>query len=85
MFGTKGAASYVIPAITGASGDGGAGGAGDVSARTVDQVEDSASKKTAKKLQGAHFIGHSFGTIVLSWVMNQRPELVSFASFLDPV
>ena len=34
---------------------------------------------------GAHFIGHSFGTIVLAWLCNKRPDLVKFATFLDPV
>mmetsp|Transcript_3169 Transcript_3169/g.7425 ORF Transcript_3169/g.7425 Transcript_3169/m.7425 type:complete len:1296 (-) Transcript_3169:261-4148(-) len=34
---------------------------------------------------GAHFIGHSFGTFVMSWVIRRRPDLVAYATFVDPV
>jgi len=33
----------------------------------------------------AHFIGHSFGSVVLAWVTRQRPDLISKATFIDPV
>ena len=33
---------------------------------------------------GAHFVGQSFGTIVMSWVIRRRPDLVQFATFIDP-
>jgi len=33
----------------------------------------------------ACFIGHSFGTFVMSWVLRWRPEIVAKAIFLDPV
>jgi pimeloyl-ACP methyl ester carboxylesterase len=33
----------------------------------------------------ACFVGHSFGTFVLSWVSRWRPDIVAKAIFLDPV
>jgi pimeloyl-ACP methyl ester carboxylesterase len=36
-------------------------------------------------LPSAHFIGHSFGTAVMAWVLKLHPELVSRASYLDPL
>ncbi|CAJ1328003.1 unnamed protein product [Effrenium voratum] len=33
----------------------------------------------------AHFIGHSFGSIVVAWMARNAKEMVSVATFLDPV
>ncbi|CAK0858830.1 unnamed protein product [Prorocentrum cordatum] len=33
----------------------------------------------------AHFIGHSFGTVVMAWVTKLYPAIICRASFLDPV
>jgi len=33
----------------------------------------------------AHFIGHSFGSILMAWVARRAPSLVSMATFIDPV
>lgn len=33
----------------------------------------------------AHFVGHSFGSIVLAWMIKEAPSLVSFVTFVDPV
>ena len=33
----------------------------------------------------AIFVGHSFGTAVVAWVVKQAPELVYAALFLDPI
>jgi len=33
----------------------------------------------------AHFVGHSFGTIICAWGVRQAPELVLSASFIDPI
>ncbi|ETV82117.1 hypothetical protein H257_05619 [Aphanomyces astaci] len=32
-----------------------------------------------------HWVGHSFGTIVMSWVCQERPHLVHYLTFVDPV
>ncbi|CAD7952106.1 unnamed protein product [Amoebophrya sp. A120] len=34
---------------------------------------------------GAHFIGHSFGTFVMAWMIRRRPHLVAYATLIDPV
>lgn len=34
---------------------------------------------------GVHLLGHSFGTFVMAWIIRRRPDLVKFATFLDPV
>lgn len=33
----------------------------------------------------AHFVGHSFGTVLVAWMAKRAPELVSAATFIDPV
>lgn len=33
----------------------------------------------------AHFVGHSFGSVVLAWVARRAPELMCMATFIDPV
>jgi pimeloyl-ACP methyl ester carboxylesterase len=33
----------------------------------------------------AHFVGHSFGTLVLTWIAKHTPHLASRYTFLDPV
>jgi len=35
--------------------------------------------------QSAHFIGHSFGTVVIGWVANFHHDIIRRASFVDPV
>ncbi|CAD7923039.1 unnamed protein product [Amoebophrya sp. A25] len=44
-----------------------------------------AKKRMALRRTGAHFVGHSFGTFVMSWVIRRRPDLVKYATFIDPV
>ena len=34
---------------------------------------------------GAHFVGHSFGSVVCAWVARQAPHLACRMTFLDPV
>ena len=34
---------------------------------------------------GAHFVSHSFGTVILAYVLRFEPFLVARATFLDPV
>jgi len=36
-------------------------------------------------VKDAHFIGHSFGSVVMAWVTKQSPELIRRATYLDPV
>jgi len=33
----------------------------------------------------AHFIGHSFGSLPLAWMVRRAPSLVNMATFIDPV
>lgn len=33
----------------------------------------------------AHFVGHSFGSIVVAWMVLLQPACVSYATFIDPV
>lgn len=33
----------------------------------------------------AHFIGHSFGSLPLAWMVRRAPSLVRMATFIDPV
>lgn len=33
----------------------------------------------------AHFVGHSFGSLLLAWMVRTRPDLVSMTTFIDPV
>lgn len=35
--------------------------------------------------KGATFIGHSFGTVIMAWFLNERKEFVNGCYFLDPV
>ncbi len=37
------------------------------------------------RFQSAHFIGHSFGSLVVAQVLKFAPELISKLSLLDPV
>mmetsp|Transcript_41060 Transcript_41060/g.113097 ORF Transcript_41060/g.113097 Transcript_41060/m.113097 type:complete len:639 (-) Transcript_41060:65-1981(-) len=32
-----------------------------------------------------HFVGHSFGTLPIAWMVRRAPDLVSMATFIDPV
>ncbi|CAK4488252.1 unnamed protein product [Aphanomyces euteiches] len=32
-----------------------------------------------------HWMGHSFGSIVMSWVCQEKPHLVHYLTFLDPI
>jgi len=36
-------------------------------------------------LSSAHWVGHSFGSVVLAWVVRQKRSMVRFCSFIDPV
>jgi len=36
-------------------------------------------------VQSATFLGHSYGTIPLSWILRQHPNVVDNAVFIDPV
>jgi len=40
---------------------------------------------TAHGKTTAHFVGHSFGTLVLTWIARHTPHVVSRFTFLDPV
>mmetsp|Transcript_30030 Transcript_30030/g.69170 ORF Transcript_30030/g.69170 Transcript_30030/m.69170 type:complete len:625 (-) Transcript_30030:59-1933(-) len=33
----------------------------------------------------AHFVGHSFGSLLVAWMVLQEPAMVSMATFIDPV
>jgi hypothetical protein len=57
-------------------------------ASTVDAIEAMLAAHAAAALAahgGAIFVGHSFGTAVLSWVLQKRPSLARGALFLDPI
>lgn len=49
----------------------------------VDGISDMLLKGGHDK--GAHFIGHSYGTFVAAWCVQQRPEMVISTTLLDPV
>lgn len=34
---------------------------------------------------GVHFVGHSFGSVVLAWVVRQAPSVCCLLTFMDPV
>jgi len=36
-------------------------------------------------VKSATFVGHSYGTVTLSWILGQHPDLVDSAVFIDPV
>lgn len=38
-----------------------------------------------KKSPRATFVGHSFGTTIISWMVQKRPDLVGGCVFLDPI
>ncbi|ETW02734.1 hypothetical protein H310_05235 [Aphanomyces invadans] len=53
-----------------------------------DQIVSAISVMLAQQqLSGTsvHWVGHSFGTIVMSWVCQERPDLVHYLTFVDPV
>ena len=33
----------------------------------------------------AHFVGHSFGSLLVAWMVLREPSMVSMATFMDPV
>jgi pimeloyl-ACP methyl ester carboxylesterase len=35
--------------------------------------------------ESAHFIGHSFGSVPVAWMVRRAPEMVKMATFMDPV
>lgn len=47
----------------------------------VAQVQDMLA---AHRFQGAHFVGHSFGAVILSWMMKMSPTSIICATFIDP-
>lgn len=49
--------------------------------RIMDDCSGSSEGKHAK----ATFVGHSFGSIVLSWMVQSRPERVGNCVFMDPI
>jgi len=51
-------------------------------ARTVDAIEAALRRHN---IQAATFVGHSLGTIYLSWVARLRPSLLASAVFIDPI
>ena len=70
--------------VSGSPGGGSSSGTrrvGDATAQSVANTE----RDWRGKAYGAHFVGHSFGTFVMSWVIRRRPDLVKFATFTDPV
>merc|ERR1719469_1545282 len=36
-------------------------------------------------VSGAHFVGHSFGSCILSWMVQRAPSRVLALTFMDPV
>ena len=48
-------------------------------------VANIADMMAAWGVECAHFMGHSFGSVVIAWVTHRRRELVSRATFIDPV
>lgn len=39
---------------------------------------------TANEHTAAHFVGHSFGAVVLTWVLKMSPSSIRQATFMDP-
>eukprot|EP00742_Colponemidia_sp_Colp-10_P007524 GILJ01008110.1.p1 GENE.GILJ01008110.1~~GILJ01008110.1.p1 ORF type:complete len:514 (+),score=59.41 GILJ01008110.1:109-1650(+) len=66
-----------------------AGHAGDSSVRrrrfSADTTQSATSSVDVSRPLKALFVGHSFGTIVVSWVIRQRPDLVENTLLADPV
>jgi pimeloyl-ACP methyl ester carboxylesterase len=52
------------------------------SAETVACIKDLLDRWDFK---GAHFIGHSFGTVVLAWMLRRARERVHCCTFIDPI
>lgn len=52
------------------------------SAQTVSAIVD---MLTAWGVSAAHFVGHSFGSVVVSWMVRSAPAMVKTATFIDPV
>jgi len=50
--------------------------------RTVEAIAGALQRHN---IHAATFVGHSLGTIYLSWVARLRPELLASAVFLDPI
>ena len=63
-----------------------------ISSRLVDDppsqaqtVDDLAALLRRHGHASAHFVGHSMGTILTTWMIKQRPELVHSSVLIDPV
>lgn len=52
---------------------------------TIGGSSPEGSHQTRPRRPGAHFIGHSYGSFILSWVLKRQPRLVKYLSFLDPI
>merc|ERR1711862_277637 len=48
-------------------------------------AEEIAAMLAAHGHSRACFIGHSYGTAVLSWIIRSRPDIVAQPIFLDPI
>jgi pimeloyl-ACP methyl ester carboxylesterase len=46
---------------------------------------DRGGRRTPRQQVCAHFIGHSFGTVVCAWVVRQAPEMVAAVTLIDPI
>ncbi|GBG32768.1 Hypothetical Protein FCC1311_089932 [Hondaea fermentalgiana] len=47
-------------------------------------VEDLRAMCTREALAPARFVGHSYGTMVMAWIVKSAPELAESYAFLDP-
>jgi pimeloyl-ACP methyl ester carboxylesterase len=54
-------------------------------ATATGSVEKGRSNSSSNSPNKATFVGHSFGTILLSWMVQSNPERVGGCVFLDPV
>eukprot|EP00743_Colponemidia_sp_Colp-15_P010786 GILK01011928.1.p1 GENE.GILK01011928.1~~GILK01011928.1.p1 ORF type:complete len:508 (-),score=75.85 GILK01011928.1:313-1836(-) len=52
---------------------------------SADTTQSATSSVDVSRPLKALFVGHSFGTIVVSWVIRQRPDLVENTLLADPV
>eukprot|EP00290_Baffinella_frigidus_P010471 CAMPEP_0180142584 /NCGR_PEP_ID=MMETSP0986-20121125/15673_1 /TAXON_ID=697907 /ORGANISM="non described non described, Strain CCMP2293" /LENGTH=606 /DNA_ID=CAMNT_0022085821 /DNA_START=19 /DNA_END=1839 /DNA_ORIENTATION=- len=53
--------------------------------RIDDQVDDIDKILLRWGIKKATFVGHSYGSVILSWMIQQKPERVAGLAFLDPV
>eukprot|EP00566_Odontella_aurita_P007875 CAMPEP_0113554480 /NCGR_PEP_ID=MMETSP0015_2-20120614/16172_1 /TAXON_ID=2838 /ORGANISM="Odontella" /LENGTH=693 /DNA_ID=CAMNT_0000455625 /DNA_START=115 /DNA_END=2196 /DNA_ORIENTATION=+ /assembly_acc=CAM_ASM_000160 len=52
---------------------------------SICRIMDKCAGSSGREQTKATFVGHSFGSIVLSWMVQSRPERVGSCVFMDPI